>query len=203
MRRKPQALPYEKLQDQASYGEPNDEDARDREPRYCSSCNQLREASLFGRFLTCQNCRTTNKKAVRRRRERQPPRRFPKEFAEDHLRAWIRRAGEEEVKSAASIAAGFPPPLIYKRRPLTLEDYLRDDKYDSEELKAGFKERQQIQRDRRKKREEGRQIQRDLREKRKEWRQREQVIWENWEKQVQRERLQELIDLDAGKGDPN
>jgi hypothetical protein len=176
MRRRPQPPPREKLQEQASHGEPYDEETRNREPRYCSSCNQLREASLFGRFLTCHNCRTTNKKAIRRRRERQPPHPYPKEFAEDHLREWVRRAGEEEAKSAASITAGFQPLLSYKRRPLTLEDYLRDDNYNLEELKAQFQERQEIHRDHRQRRDELRQIQRDLQEKREEWRRREQEI---------------------------
>jgi hypothetical protein len=184
MRRKSRPPRHEKLQDQESYREPYDEDPRDGEPRYCSSCNQLREASLFGRFLTCQNCRTTNKKAERRRRERRPPRRFPKEFAEDHLRAWVRRAGEEEVKTAA-----WPLLLIDKRRPLTLEDYLRDED-NSEELKARFEQRQQRQRDLQQKREEWIQKQQELQEEREEQRQRERDLQEK-QAQLRREWFRE------------
>lgn len=189
IRRRPQAPRYEKLQDQASHEEPYDEGPQHREPRYCSSCNQLREASLFGRFLTCQNCRTTNKKAVRRRRERQSPRPYPKEFAESHLRAWVQIAGEEEAKSAVRISRHWSPLPWNKRRPLTLEDYLRDED-NSEELKARFEQRQQRQRDLQQKREEWIQKQQEIQKEREERRQRERDLQEK-QAQLRREWLRE------------
>ncbi|KAH8660650.1 hypothetical protein BGZ60DRAFT_517423 [Tricladium varicosporioides] len=65
------------------------------ESRRCSSCTQLREPSLFGRFLTCELCRHRNIKSQHRRRPPvQPP---PTRAAlEDHIQAWQQVAGKKE-----------------------------------------------------------------------------------------------------------
>jgi hypothetical protein len=82
-------------------------------PRRCSSCAQLREPSLFGRFLTCEPCRRRNTKSQRRRmraRDLNPP--PTRAELEDHLQRRQRAMGKQEQGWA-----GY--------RAITIEDYTR------------------------------------------------------------------------------
>jgi hypothetical protein len=49
-------------------------------------------------------------------------------LAEAHLQEWVQRAGEEEVRSTARKSMGFPPLSFHKRRSLTIDDYLQEEK---------------------------------------------------------------------------
>jgi hypothetical protein len=58
------------------------------------------------------------------------------------LGATVRRAGEEQVKSASTIIDGYSPSSSYKRQPLTVEDYFQNTD-NLGKLKNRFEQRRQ------------------------------------------------------------
>jgi hypothetical protein len=151
--------------------------------RYCSGCNQRREVRLLGRFRTCEICRSRNKKSLRQRKREEPT--LPKDLAEYNLHAWVRTAGEEEVKAATAIIDGYSPLPLDRRRPLTVTDYIQD-RADLEKLKECF----DLQREHRKKTQEKQekelQVLRERRDKIKEREKEEEAelskhpVWREW-----------------------
>ena len=112
-------------------------------PRYCSSCNQLRQPSQFSQFKTCEICRTTNKKAQLRRTQegRLHRQRHRMQRAERHLQQWVQLAGEEEVHAASMKSKGFKLHSWFKKQPLTIDDYLQEE--EPEKLKQWLEKQQQ------------------------------------------------------------
>ena len=102
--------------------------------RYCSGCNQLRQPSQFGRFKTCEICRTINKKAQlqRARQGRVYNQGHRIQRAQRHLQQWVQQAGEEEVHNTEMRSKGGLPHAYKKRRPLTIDDYLQEKEHESE-----------------------------------------------------------------------
>jgi hypothetical protein len=110
---------------------------------YCSSCNQPHQLSQFGQFKTCETCRAVNKKALRQRRQKILLENQPSQIrlAEAHLQAWVQHAGEEEKHTAWRKSRGFDPLEVFKRQPLTIDDYFQES--EPEKLKKEWLERQQ------------------------------------------------------------
>jgi hypothetical protein len=129
---------------------------------FCSSYNQRKEKSHFGRFFTCNSYRKTNRKARQQRnrklkehieeQERSIKLSLPK--AERHLQMWQDEAGEVQVKAKArqreyekmvgnqvvyrqAMKAEDNAVVLYKdrRKPLILEDYIEDSPYNIKDPK--------------------------------------------------------------------
>jgi len=133
----------EEYEDTAEYG--------GSESRYCSACNQRRKASLFGRFRTCELCRSTNKKSLSRKRKREKEEEkekenlAPTERREQHLYTWVKLRGEEAVKTATKYVDNVAPPTLRPSRALTIEDYSKEGGLTSFDVRSKLRERRRQQ----------------------------------------------------------
>jgi len=94
---------------------------------FCSSCNQQRPNTQFGHFFTCNFCRSTNTKSLRRRRQTQPQYHTPSlQQIKNHLQKWVALYGEYELKLQHRQQRYMCNSVLFcdLRRPLTVEDYL-------------------------------------------------------------------------------
>lgn len=97
--------------------------------QFCSSCTQLYSMAHFGQFSTCDFCRSTNTKALRRKRELSKLEQvYPtlQEVGSD-LAYWVDKFGEQEVKLRRR--QRFNPKckevfISDRRIPLMIKDYL-------------------------------------------------------------------------------
>lgn len=168
-------------------------------PRYCSSCNQPRQPSQFGRFKTCEICRATNRKAARRKYKRdwanflqdhfqdKPP--TLQESAQAHLGGWVEERGEEEVHTYWEnepywISGRWHTHDKYKRRPLTIDDYLQKiGPQELGQLQRRYKDRQEERQENRLRRQE---LDRQHDARRRQWRlERERALQREAEQQQQ------------------
>jgi hypothetical protein len=115
------------------------------ESRYCSACYQRRTASLFGRFRTCELCRSTNKKSLSRKRKREKEEKeeekenlAPTEAREGHLHTWVKLRGEEAVKTATKYVDNVAPPT------LTMADYTKEGSLTSSNVRNKRQRRQEL-----------------------------------------------------------
>jgi hypothetical protein len=96
---------------------------------FCSSCNQQRPNTQFGHFFTCNFCRSTNTKSLRRKRQTQPQYHTPPlQQIENHLQKWVALYREYELKLQHRQQRYMCDFVLFcdLQRPLTVEDYLKN-----------------------------------------------------------------------------
>jgi hypothetical protein len=87
----------------------------DPKDQYCSSCNQKRPLTDFGRFLTCNSCRQRNKRVTNACRAKHKASYIPPKVTQEQLNYYLQALSERSE---------FKLLLKDKTRPITIKDYI-------------------------------------------------------------------------------